>query len=668
MPRWGYALTALLAALLAVYVLRPAEADPGVLVFPADLAAPFTITGDLGDQECDGKRVRVAGLDRPADPEAVRLFLANAGWLRADPARVIADVDAAAARAWGVDGSRRLACGAELRCFGEKDGIGAVHDPNRRRIMLLPAALLDQALRHARRLDRRELLELPAGDPAWIAVDGVRLTGSAGRWDFPMAARPPANGRVQRLLAALREARLETRADAPPATAAPAHELRWADARGGEGRLRLLTAESRAWLAVDGLPPQPLPDPQPWREALAAFASDLIADQASLSEPRLVTIERAGRELLRLELRGLPDAMNRQPWSVAWSGGAEPAAGGAGERVDLALRRLAVSAPAPGPRPVSPDATTITVAYEMSPPLTVVLGAGRAWCDGWLGRIAELPPPLADLRPETFFDPQPCRFDHHRVVKVQRRYPDAAGTDEVYERSGGSWRRTWPREAAPADPAAVERLVRTVVRLHARAVSRASEAERTAAGSLELAVRIAPVPVVRSADDDIGIEDTMRQDRAWRMVGAAGSWRLVDLAAGIAYHLDDDTAEALATPVASRRLLPVAAAMVGAIEFGGAAPFSLSRHGELWRLSRNGREQDADPLRVRRLVRALLALDGGAPAAAAGPALPVVVTTIDGERLAVEFGQGWARTDRGAVAVDPAAWAQVETAPSALLP
>ncbi|MBN8527455.1 MAG: hypothetical protein J0M02_19145, partial [Planctomycetes bacterium] len=204
MPKWGYALVAALIAVLAGYVLWPSSGAAGVAVFPSAIAEPFTVTGALGEQRIEGGRVKVAGLDRPAAAEAVSGFSATATAITIPPDRVVDGIDAQAAKAWGVDGTRRLQVGEEERQWGEADGGGAVWDPRRRRIHLVPAEAVRQLSQAASRLDSRTLIELPQTPADWLMVDGVRYARRDGEWRTPGDLRPPLSGRVERIFAALR--------------------------------------------------------------------------------------------------------------------------------------------------------------------------------------------------------------------------------------------------------------------------------------------------------------------------------------------------------------------------------------------------------------------------------------------------------------------------------
>ena len=57
---------------------------------------------------------------------------------------------------------------------------------------------------------------------------------------------------------------------------------------------------------------------------------------ASLPRPDSVVATRAGSEVFRLVRRGTYGADGQKPWEVRWSGGAEPAAKDAGERIQTA--------------------------------------------------------------------------------------------------------------------------------------------------------------------------------------------------------------------------------------------------------------------------------------------------------------------------------------------
>lgn len=699
MPRWGYALVILLAAVLAAYALWPSGAPTSVAAFPDPIPSPFTVTGAFGEQQVGGGRVRVAGMDRPADAEAVGRLQNVAKAIRCDPAKVVDGVDAQAARAWGVDGTRRLAAGDEERSWGEASGTAAVYDPVRRRAYVVdPRAVRDLDASSAR-LDQKALVDLQA-NPAWYAADGTRYAVADGRWSasgrlaaaapagLPSAlnqdllgaftARPPVDGRTWALLNLLRAATLNG-PGAAPAEAVAEHELRWPAADGIEQRLRILAAGGRAWLAVDGLPAQAL-DPAAaasWRSVFANLAADRIVDLPPSQPPELVTIARGGAEVLRLERRGEPGDSGLKPWTVVWPGGSEPADDQAGERIANALAGLVVTGAAKAPEPAGPDAWTIDVRPENGTPWRAVLAGTTLWSGGWSGRIAEVPADLRELRAETFLDPRPCALDPVRAVKLQRRWHGEANRDEVSTRAGGgSWARSWPAGGTPVDSQAVQRIVRQLCRLKAIHVRLASPAERAMPADAELAIRFAPKEARRTgAEDEVELVDTVPQERGWTLARTGLAWTMIEVGGSLAFDLAASDAEALLADAASDRLFPIAAALVSAIDIGGPEPFRLERSGEAWRLVRTGSSAvDADALAVRRLLRALAALRAAGPAQVPpADALPVALETVDKERITVTFAPPGAdgvpaMTVRGGVLVaDREAWAQVELRPSAYL-
>jgi hypothetical protein len=296
--------------------------------------------------------------------------------------------------------------------------------------------------------------------------------------------------------------------------------------------------------------------------------------------------------------------------------------------------------------------------------------------------VAQLPAALADLRPDACFDLHPLPVELERVVKLQRRWPAEPARDEVHARAaGGSWARTHPAGAAPADPLAVGRLARSLVRLNAKAVRLATPAEKALPASAEIAVRIAPVKVnMTGAEDEVELEDTVPQERAWRLAPEPSAdrllplgqtWLMVDAIGGLVFTIDAADAEALLADVASTRIFPVAPSLVAAVEIAGSHSFRLARNGAAWTIRREGLEVPADAIAARRLLRALAALDARGPAAIpAGDATTIVLETGDGERITARVralgpGSVAAMTERGGVQLDADAWAQVTLDPAA---
>lgn len=684
MPTWGYAIIAALIAVLAAYTLWPDTGAGGVAVFPPKITEPFTVSGDFGQQRIEGGRVKVAGLDRPAETQAVASFASLATTLKVAPDRILDGIDAQAARAWGIDGTRTLVVGDSERQWGEADGAAAVWDPTKRRVHLLRPEDVRRLGQAAARLDARALLELkPEEPPGWLQLDGMRLNRIAGAWRFPGDTRPRASGRCERLLAGLRGVQLTSLAGAP-ADATQVHELVLPGLSGVEERLRVLRHGERLFLERAGTPAQELPaaEAAALAAALAALREDRLLDPLGVGSPDSVVVQRGGSEIFHLARRGTYGSDGQKPWEVRWSGGAEPAAKDAGERIQNALLSLVISAAAPAPEPLWPGATTIMVAPEYGSPLRVVLSGTRVWADGWEGRVAQLPEVLADLRPDACFDLHPLPVELERVVKLQRRWPAEPARDEVHARApGGSWARTHPAGAAPADPLAVGRLARSLVRLNAKAVRLATPAEKALPASAELAVRIAPVKVnMTGAEDEVDLEDTVPQERAWRLLPEpvadrllplGQTWLMVDAIGGLVFTIDAADAEALLADVASTRVFPVAPSLVAAVEIAGAHSFRLARSGAAWTIRREGIEAPADAIAARRLLRALAALDARGPAAIpAGDATTIVVETGDGERItarvrAIGPGSVAAMTERGGVQLDADAWAQVTLDPAA---
>jgi hypothetical protein len=678
MPAWGYAIVAALIAVLAAYTLWPDRGSDGVAVFPPGIAEPFTLSGELGEQRVEGGRVRVAGLDRPAEARAVAGFAGFAATLKVAPDRVLDGIDAQAARAWGVDGTRRLVVGDSERQWGEAEGTAAVWDPAARRVFLLQPEAVHRLGRAAARLDARALLEAASAEPpGWLQLDGVRLNRIDGAWRFAGDTRPRASGRCERLLAGLRWVQLTSLAGAP-AEAVPAHELLLPGRAGIEERLRVLRLGGRLFLERAGTPAQELPaaEATALAAALAALHEDRLLDPLGVGRPDSVVVQRGGSELFRLARHGSAGTDGQKPWEVRWNGGAEPAGRQIGERLQAALLGLAVSAAMPAPEPLWPGATTITVAAEDGPALRVVLSGTRVWADGWEGRVAQLPEALAGLRPDACFDLHPLPVEPDRVVKLQRRWTAEPARDEVHARApGGSWARTHPASAVPADPLAVGRLARSLVRLEAKAVRLATPAEQALPASAEIAVRVAPLKIGQTgAENEVELEDTVPQERAWRLAPepAGPNWLMIDALGGLVFSLEASDAEALLADVASTRLFPVAPSLVAAVEIAsGAAGFRLARSGAAWTMRRDGVDVPADAVAARRLLRALAALDARGPAAIpAGEATTLVVETGDGERLTARVrllapGSVVALTERGGVQLDADAWTQVTLDPAA---
>jgi len=691
MPRWGYAIVLALIAILAGYTLWPSNAATGIAVFPPKIAEPFLVTGDFGEQRVEGGRVTVAGLDRPTEAMALSAFAAGATALRVPPERVVEGVDAQAARAWGVDGSRKLVIGDQERQWGEVDGTAAVWDPRSRRVYLLKAGELRQITQAAARLDAKPLIELqpPAAAPSqppqappsidWLIVDGVRMARIDGAWRFPGDQRPRASGRVERILGAVRSVQLTSVVGAP-ASAEAIHDVRLSGLGGIEEHLRILRADGRLWIERAGTPAQDAGDID-WPQLITSLRDDRLLDPLGFGPPDRVTISRGGTEVFHIGKRGTYGEDGQKPWEVRWSGGAEPAAKDAGERIQSALLGLVISSAVQAAEPLWSGSTTIEIAQEYGSPTKVVLAGSQVWASGWSGTVATMPPVLADLRPDAFLDLHPLPVELARVVKLQRTWLAEAQRNETHARAaGGSWARTFPKDATPADPLAVGRLVRSLVRLSARAVHLASPAEKAIPAQAEIAVRVAPIKVnMTGAEDEVELEDTVPQERAWKLSPIASrdqllptgqAWLMVDVTGGLAFTIEAADAEALLGDVASSRLFPVATSLIAAVEVGGVSSFRLERRAAAWVIRSAGVERPADAVAARRLLRALTALEARGPAAIpSGESVAIVVETGDGERITARIlvlapDTVLAMTERGGVALDAAAWTQVGLDPA----
>ncbi|MCX8040140.1 MAG: hypothetical protein N3B15_06170 [Planctomycetota bacterium] len=671
MPPWGYAVVAVLIVALSTYVFWPSRQSQ-VAVFPAEIEPPFLVSGALGEQEVDAQRIRVAGLERARDDLAVRRFVGTAKSLTVPDDRIVDDIDAAQAKAWGIDGTRRFVMGDEERQWGEAGGAAAVWDPKRRRAFLVTPNEARRLTAAAERLDQKPLLGWETLEKLdRLTIDGVAILRQDDGWRFAQGQRPPCSGRVMQLLYAVHRVELASREGAP-AEAQLRHELRLALAE-REYRLRLWAQDARWWLQLDEHPAQP--SGEDWSALLAAFASDRLWDPASSSVPDHIDIRQGERTLFSLARRGAYGDDGQKPWRVRWSGGDELAVRDAGERLHEAVRTLTVVDPEPSPTPpAGPEAIVIsgTLTYH-GEVLRLVLAGERAWAAGWAGRVRELPAALQHLQAETFLNPAVLPVASERLVKLQRRWPEAS-RDETYVRPpGGSWTRSYPPSAQAADPQAVSRLARALTRLNGLAVRAATASDRALPATVEIAVRVAPRSVQQTTvDDDLDLADTFPQDLAWRLAQAGDAWVLIDQIGGLCFTIGEDDAAALLAEVTSRNLFAVPPTLISAIECAGAQAWRLERDGAQWTLRSGEQSQRADAIAARRLLRALTALQALGPADAqpSGRGIALAVELVDGERLVVrvhdEGDRVLAATAHGTVRLAPESWRALVLDPAAL--
>jgi hypothetical protein len=643
MGRTGYAIVLLLIAALAGVVFWPEpRTDDRVAVIPAgERPASFRLHTPAFDQEVAGDTVRIAGVERPLDPDKADHLWNYLGQLGLAKRLVVEGVAEAQLSAYGLDGGRELAAATVRLRWGAVDGRAYLWEGVSRRVFAASPAVVTSIDELTRRLDRDQLVN-PARLSRLEASVGAQRTAlvSDGRdWhDELLTRRPPFARRVERLKGLLAALRLDDLAAKPPAGEPDLATVRLERDRAlpGLGQVvRLWNAGEAALVQVDALPPQRLAPAQAreWREALADLSRDFIVDLASTfaaSPLTEVLVARGGTELFRLEKHGLRDReQGLSQWDVVWPGGRETADGEAAASLASAFDHLAVGDAQPrGPEPLPAEATTIDFVFQIDQrherlAFAPAAGGFQVWGPAYRGTAAALPPELAGLGPERMLDLGLIGRGAERVTKLQRVFRDEAGAPraEVFALdAAGSWRQTHPAEARarPVDQLAVERLARVVCVARARSARFLTAADRAllAAPAFELDLRFAPV-TVRHSNDNARLDDTTDQDVGLACAREGDAWRVVDKEGAVSFLVDAEVVDLLRLPLSDNLVLPLLPGQVRRIEVltpEGGYVLAADAAGAAWTAQavdaagKPGAKQAADPTEVRRYLRRLATL------------------------------------------------------------
>jgi hypothetical protein len=666
MGRLGYLVLVVLLVVGGAYVFWP-EPAPTDEVPLWDKPAPEryrVVSGGL-EQEVDAGVVRIQGVERPLDDDRHRSlwsYLANLNF--GDYATTGVGEDQLAD--YGLDASRELSTdGLRLR-WGGKAQDRYLWQAASGRLMPCQPVIIDRLDALTRRLDRQQLVDLPAITA--IGIDGLRLRLEGGTWsDALQAERPPFNRRVNRLFDLVEVLRIDdfSRREAPPAP--PLHQLRF-DSAAGAQHLRLWRTDDDGGLAqIDSLPVQRLNGTTLalWRTRVAEFASDFLfnLEQEFALRPLAEIHLRVGtEERFRLEKHGLNDvAEGRSQWDVVWPGGREPAGSEAAGAIAMALDNLEVRAPRrrqAGEEPPA-DAQRLRFTFQVDRRTIEIAFAGdQVYSATHVGTVVAMPPLLADLTPDRMLDNALTLRGAERVVKIQRQWhrgPQAGRSEVVAVPSGtgdadGEWRQTWPADAAGAavSAPAVDRLARALCTARSRAVRLATAADRAAlaAPEFELDLRFAQAQV-RLSNDHTRLADTTDQDLGFAFVREGDAWRAIDKEGGVSHLVDADLVELLQAPLGDDLVLPLVPSLVGRLEINGPqGRFRVEARGDRWQLQdldAGGRPvgavQPADAVEVRRYLRLLAGLRAQRREPDAGP---FAATQLAGSVLCVLPG-----ADRG---------------------
>jgi len=647
MTRLGWAVLVAVILALGGFVLW--TADPTTRwerLWTGTAPVDFVIVADGREQRVIKDRVRIAGVDLPLDPAKAKRLWDGLALLSARAEDLSANVPDDALKHYGLDPVQRRieAAGVRFSWGITPEGRAYVGDLVQHRVFALDPTRLAGLVARTGRLDRDQVIDV---DRPWqrLDVDGQGLTVRGPELIAEAAPqRPPFTLRGRRLFASLARVAVRDLAGVAVPTGQPAHRLSL-EVAVPPGQPAATAVVLRLWptgdggvLAVDGYPAQRV-DAVTWAEwttAIAAFSEDRLfnLDAGLVTQPvESVNVQRGGRELFSLRRRGFNDINDgRSQWDVVWEGGREPADPLSPLLLLAAFNELAVRSPRLRTAVESvplPAALVVTLNSQLLRGQAVLEIAGdTVRSPSHVATVARLPDLLAGLRGDRFLDLTVVGRSHQRAVRFQREGRGAAGealAQRFDREANGTWIQVQP-QARAVDQLAVDRLVRALCQ--ARALSahlvdaddRARVAAQIAAAELTVALRFAAKPSAK-ADDAVDLDETVAQDLGLAFVRAGesstGSWTAYESTGTRAWVVDADLVETLRASVDDPVVLPVAATLVGRIEFtftraGGRDPadsYSLLRRGDGWVALRKGVPADAarpaKDIEVRRLFRLL---------------------------------------------------------------
>ncbi|HYE05489.1 MAG TPA: hypothetical protein VEL07_08145 [Planctomycetota bacterium] len=617
MSRLGYLILSAALLALAAYVFWPERAagSTRIALWTRDAPEAYTLRAQGVESRVVGDDVTVDGRRLPLDRERAQRLWSLLGQPAIDPAAAVDAVGEDQLASFGIDGDRALEGDGVRLSWGTKDGRAYAWLAEQRRVLPIDASF---ARRLAAAWVRLDGPPIPVDAVDRLTVDGLELQRDAfGAWCAPSAPERPAfTTRVNALLALLGEMRIDA-LSAPPVGAGEGRAIAVAG-----HRAVFVERPAGAVLAIDDLPPQPLAAEAAarWASLFAGFAVDYLLDIPGrrMDDPIEEVVVRRGAETwFRLERRGNEDVKEgRSAWDLIWPGGRITAIHDGAQRLEDAFRQVTVSdvRRRADAAPLAADAVTIDLVGQLQrAPIRLELAGGEAASVLHRGRVARLPPILAELSPDAFLDPTPIARAPARLDKLQRVWRDGESVvrGEVFAREATGWAQIHP-SALPVDQVAVEALARALCTARAERARLADVADRALVdrATFEIACRFAPRAEGR-ATDAAALDETASLETSLAFARVDGAWRAIDPEGALRYDFADDVVDALMRPLAARTVWPLTPNPVGRVSVARSdGSYVLMRLSESeWRIEVSGEEPVAgDGLAVMRWLRALAGL------------------------------------------------------------
>lgn len=690
MGRPGYFILLTLLVVGAAYVFWPEPAEQELPpLWRGEVPNAFRLIADGHTQDVTGEQLVIDGIELPLDRSRSDELWSYVRSLKVD-AKSITTVAEDALSAYGIDGSRELTGGSLRLRWGATGDQRYIWDGATAHLMPCGRSIYDRLDQLARRLDRAQLINLP--QVFGLHLDGLTLVLSDRLWrDALQAERPDFNRRVNQLFDLIESLRLNDLRKRTAPLAPPLHQIRLSPQKPGDPDhlVRLWSDGAGATIQLDALPLQSLDAAAlaRWNTLLATFRQDFLFNlqtEFALRPLAEIRVEENKQLRFRLEKHGLNDVANgRSQWDVVWPGGREAASENAAAAIALAFDELEVTdvrRRQPGEEPPA-TARRVSLAFRFNQtPITIALAGNRVFSPTHVGVAVALPDLLKRLVPDDMLEPALTLRGAERVVKIQRQWHagPAAGRSEIVAVSAGNggaegtWRQTWPKDAAgtPISVVAVDRLARAFCTARTRSVRLPTPADRAAlaAPDFEIDVRFAQAQV-RLSNDHTRLSDTTDQDLGFAFVRVGDHWRAIDKESAISHEVDQELIDLLQEPLTDNLVLPLLVSLLTRVEIDGpAGRYQLTRvDDEEWQarlLDPGGRPQGdpqkADAVEVRRYLRAItglrsLSIDPDAGAIAPDQRTGAVLCQFPGSgdsQVRVVLTLGQTADDRLTVAVD----------------
>jgi hypothetical protein len=652
MGRLGYLILLTLLVAGAAYVFWPEPAEQELPpLWRGAVPSAFRLVADGHTQEVAGERLTVDGIELPLDKTRRDDLWSYVSSLKVD-AKLLTTVAEDALAPYGIDGTRELAGGNLRLRWGGTGDQRYVWDGATARLLPCSRGIGDRLDQLARRLDRPHLIDLP--QVFGLHIDGLTLVLAERMWrDALQAERPDFNRRVNQMFDLIEGVQVRDLRNRTTPLAPPLHQIRLSPQKPGDPDhlLRLWRDGTGALVQLDTLPLQRLDAVElgRWNALLASFRQDYLFNlqtEFALRPLSEIRVEEEKKLRFRLEKHGLNDVANgRSQWDVVWPGGREAASENSAAAIAMAFDELVVTDARrlqAGEQPPA-NARIVTLLFRFNQtPITIAIAGNRVFSTTHVGVAVELPGLLKRLVPDDMLEPALTLRGAERVVKIQRQWHGgpAAGRSEIVAVSAGagsaegSWRQTWPKEAAgtPISVVAVDRLARAFCTARTQSVRLPTAADRAALGApeFEIDVRFAQAQV-RLSNDHTRLSDTTDQDLGFAFVREGDHWRAIDKESAISHEIDQELMDLLQEPLTDNLVLPLLVSLLTRVEIDGpAGRYLLMRiDDEAWQASLldpagrpQGEPHKADAVEVRRYLRTITGLRSLSIDADAGPIAP----------------------------------------------